>query len=371
MGMEAHEFAQLFPMLGDTELAELADSIKANGLREPVVVYDGKVLDGRNRLRACEMAGVEPRCIDLPDGQDPLQFVLDHNLHRRHLSESQRAMVGARLKEIFAAEAKERMLAGKGLDGSGGRGNKTNPPKNFTEGFKGDSRDKAAEAVNVSGPLIDAAAKVSKQGVPELAAAVVAGDIAVTRAAKIATLEPEQQREAIAKPHVAHNSGENEWYTPPQYIAAAREVMGEIDLDPASSEVAQKIVQAEQFFTKDDDGLQQDWCGRVWMNPPYSGDLVGKFAEKLADAYDSNKVSAAVVLVNNATESKWFQRLAASATAICFPRGRIRYLDSTGTPANSPLQGQAFLYFGGDVNAFAEVFQQFGFVAEVRYVNAV
>jgi ParB family chromosome partitioning protein len=351
--MESHEYADLFPMLVEAELSELADSIKSNGLREPVVLLGGKVLDGRNRLRACGIAGVEPRFAELPDGQDPLQFVLDHNLHRRHLNESQRAMVGERLKVIYAAEAQQRMLAGKGDDGSGGRGNKKNPPKDFTEGFKGDSRDKAAAAVNVSGPLIDAAAKVrGPNAIPELAAAVVAGDIAVTRAARIAALPQEQQREAISKPHVSHNSGENEWYTPPQYIVAAREVMGEIDLDPASSEVAQKVVQAERFFTKDDDGLQQDWSGRVWMNPPYSGDLVGRFAEKLAEAFDSNKVSAAVVLVNNATDSKWFQRLAASASAICFPKGRIKYLDSTGTPANSPLQGQAILYFGGDVLAF-------------------
>lgn len=358
--MESHEYAELFPMLGDAELSELAASVKSNGLREPVVLYCGKVLDGRNRLRACGIAGVEPRFAELPDGQDPLQFVLDHNLHRRHLNESQRAMVGARLKEIYSAEAKERQK----------RKPADSVVKNFTP-QNGKSRDKAAEAVNVSGPLIDAAAKVAKQGVPELAAAVVAGDIAVTRAAKIAALPEAEQREAVAKPHVSHNSGENEWYTPPQYIVAAREVMGEIDLDPASSAVAQKVVQAERFFTKEDDGLQQEWSGRIWMNPPYSGDLVGKFAEKLAEAYDSNKVSAAVVLVNNATDSKWFQRLAASASAICFPKGRIRYLDSTGTPANSPLQGQAILYFGGDVGAFAEVFQQFGFIAEVRYVTVV
>ena len=269
--MESHEYADLFPMLGEAELSELADSIKSNGLREPVVLLGGKVLDGRNRLRACGIAGVEPRFAELPDGQDPLQFVLDHNLHRRHLNESQRAMVGERLKVIYAAEAQQRMLAGKGDDGSGGRGNKKNPPKDFTEGFKGDSRDKAAAAVNVSGPLIDAAAKVrGPNAIPELAAAVVAGDIAVTRAAKIAALPQEQQREAVAKPHVSHNSGENEWYTPPQYIVAAREVMGEIDLDPASSEVAQKVVQAERFYTKDDDGLHHEWSGRVWMNPPYS-----------------------------------------------------------------------------------------------------
>ena len=70
--------------------------------------------------------------------------------------------------------------------------------------------------------------------------------------------------------HVEHYTGNQEWYTPSEYVEAARRVMGEIDLDPASSELAQETVRASSYYTKDDDGLVSEWSGRVWLNPPYS-----------------------------------------------------------------------------------------------------
>lgn len=167
------------------------------------------------------------------------------------------------------------------------------------------------------------------------------------------------------QPFVSHNSGENEWYTPSEYLEAAREVLGTIDLDPASSDVANERVKATSYFTKEDNGLAHEWHGNVWLNPPYAQPLISEFCEKVVEEFEANRVKAAIVLVNNATETRFFRRMAESAPAICFPTGRIKYLDSAGRPANTPLQGQAFLYFGDDTYEFISTFRQYGFVVEV------
>lgn len=162
--------------------------------------------------------------------------------------------------------------------------------------------------------------------------------------------------------HVSNNSGENEWYTPPEYIEAAREVLANIDLDPASNPKANEWIRAAHYFTKDDNGLAYDWRGRVWMNPPYAQPLITEFCEKLVEEYRAGRVTEAIVLVNNATETRWFQAMARPASSVCFPKGRIRYFDATGKPANTPLQGQAFVYFGKNPNGFRDVFERFGVV---------
>jgi phage N-6-adenine-methyltransferase len=163
-------------------------------------------------------------------------------------------------------------------------------------------------------------------------------------------------------PHVSFNSGNNEWYTPAEFIEAAREVMGAIDLDPASSDVANQFVEATTYYTAKENGLDKEWAGRVWMNPPYSDDLVGRFIEKLLAHYGNRDITQAIVLVNNATETAWSQSLAAIARVKCEPKGRIKYLDDTGKPANTPLQGQQFFYLGNQADTFADVFKQFGVI---------
>ena len=205
------------------------------------------------------------------------------------------------------------------------------------------------------------------------------------QARPLTRLEPEQQREAWTravetapegkitaahvqsvvdeiqqKPHVANNSGNNEWYTPSEYIEAASAVMGEIDLDPASSELANATVKAAKFYTIENDGLTHSWRGRVWMNPPYSGDLVGKFVNKIIKHYAAGDIWEAIVLVNNATETAWFQTLLENTSAVCFVRRRIRYNDANGNPANSPLQGQAIVYLGNKQEKFANKYKEFG-----------
>lgn len=164
----------------------------------------------------------------------------------------------------------------------------------------------------------------------------------------------------IKKPHVTNNSTDNEWYTPERYIELARQVMGSIDLDPASNDFANKTVKASRYYTEEDDGLEQEWFGNIWMNPPYSTTLLQRFADKLTDS----KFEQAVVLVNNATETAWFEKLVSKASAIVFHKGRIRFVKRDGEHG-APLQGQAFLYYGNNADKFLEVFSKFGWGARL------
>ena len=101
-------------------------------------------------------------------------------------------------------------------------------------------------------------------------------------------------------------TGEFERYTPTEYVEAARRVLGEIKLDPATSEEAQKTVKATDYFTEKDDGLTREWDGKVFLNPPYHRDLAPKFIDKLIAEINAGRVTAAIMLTNNCTDTEWF-----------------------------------------------------------------
>lgn len=165
------------------------------------------------------------------------------------------------------------------------------------------------------------------------------------------------------KAHVSHNSGENEWYTPAFILDAARKTMGGFDCDPASSAAANKLVKAEKFFDKDDDGLtRKAWGDRVWLNPPYAQPLIGQFIDALAARVESDNVKQACVLVNNATETVWGQTLLALASSVCFLQGRVRFIDQDGNSSGAPLQGQMVIYVGARVDSFATRFSTLGLI---------
>jgi phage N-6-adenine-methyltransferase len=154
-------------------------------------------------------------------------------------------------------------------------------------------------------------------------------------------------------------TGDDEWYTPAEYIERVRRVLGGIDLDPASNERAQQIVQAGTFFTKADDALMQDWHGRVWLNPPYSKGLLYQFVSKMIHEVKSKRTTAAIMLLNNFTDADWFQLACSICAAICFPRGRIYFKNASGK-IDRPLNGQAFFYYGGNVDSFCSEFSSVG-----------
>jgi len=158
----------------------------------------------------------------------------------------------------------------------------------------------------------------------------------------------------------------DEWYTPPEIVVAARSVLGEIDLDPASNHIAQQWIRAKQYYTKEIDGLRQPWRGRVFANPPYSYPLIAQNVAKLLYEISVGNTTEAILLVNSQTSAQWFQNAYRAASSICLPAGRIRFLRPSGEPGQSPKQGQAILYFGPNSDRFEQHFKAFGNVTTIR-----
>lgn len=162
--------------------------------------------------------------------------------------------------------------------------------------------------------------------------------------------------------HRAQGTGQNEWYTPKKYIKAVRKALGSIELDPASSDKAQEIIRAKRYFTAEDDGLEHAWKAKtVFLNPPYSQPQVWNFIDKLVVELTAGNIGSAILLTHNYTDTAWFHRAEETASAICFTRGRIKFVDAEGNEC-APTQGQAFFYFGDEPGKFSKWFLDFGFV---------
>jgi DNA N-6-adenine-methyltransferase (Dam) len=155
------------------------------------------------------------------------------------------------------------------------------------------------------------------------------------------------------------SSASEEWYTPQRYIEVARNVLGVIDLDPASNANANATVRALVFYSADDDGLDQTWEGRVWLNPPY-GNKTAQFVAKLREEYDAGNVTAAILLVSAySTETRWFHPLL--QRPVCFTDHRIDFKHPDGRGGSSN-HGSAFVYLGNEESTFVREFSAFGTV---------
>jgi hypothetical protein len=174
--LEFHPLADLFPMMTQAEADELKVNIKAHGLRDDIVLYNGKILDGRNRYLACKELRISPRYVEF-DGNSPLEFVLSKNLHRRHLTESQRAMVASKLANLRDGQTAAKVAKNSEL-----------PPV---------TNKQAADMLKVGESTVRQARAVRAKGTPELVKAVEQGRVKVSKAAKIAALPKEKQADAV------------------------------------------------------------------------------------------------------------------------------------------------------------------------------
>ena len=197
MTYPVHRAAELFPMMNAAALQGLADDIREHGQREPVVLFHGAVLDGRNRLRACEFAGVEPQFVTRDDADvgDPIDFVLSLNKHRRHLEPQQLAALSVRVSAAYAVAAAERMRATLRVG--------TVTPASNGPLLAGATQDNGArslvQAAKQVGAGINATATMAAvlRDAPEVFAAVESGAITTVTDAKRIAAMPEAQRAEV------------------------------------------------------------------------------------------------------------------------------------------------------------------------------
>ena len=164
------------------------------------------------------------------------------------------------------------------------------------------------------------------------------------------------------------------WFTPTQYVTASRKALGgRIDLDPFSPDAANRVVKAEVRWRAADDAFAQDWANvtqgadgsvTAFMNPPYSSGLCGRAITRFVEEFQNGHITRGIVLVNNATDTKWFSSAMSAASAVCFTDHRIAFWNADGKAVSGNTRGQAFLYYCSDnsTHRFAEEFSQFGHV---------
>ena len=173
-----HPLAEIFPPLAPAELAALASDIKEHGLREPITTYRGAILDGRNRLKACGVAGVEPRFFEY-EGEDPVAFVVSRNMFRRHLTLEQRATAAAKLANLKPG---------------------ANQFDSKVASTAATSQSEAAKMFGISRESVQRARVILDKGSPELVAMVEAGEVSLTAAETVARKQPKElQVAAIEK----------------------------------------------------------------------------------------------------------------------------------------------------------------------------
>lgn len=353
---------EIQPMQSEAELESLINSIVSNGFDPlfPIVVYGNEIFDGRNRYRAATRAKVEPVFFEC-DSRDEAIGIAYKAAMQRSQTPDQKLMVLSHLANLKDGVRADRAGVTNGT------------PKTTAEVAKdaGASEAKAKKAVSLKNKVEDGRADQS------LSDSVASGDHTIRDAYETTRIldNPEDQRKAveisketgdtltkIAKSMTGQHSDQidNEWYTPPEFIQSAKKVMGVIGTDPASCWSAQRTVGAINYFTKEDNGLERDWAGTVWINPPYEPKLNEAFALKLIDEMEVGNVTEAIVLNSAKTDTAWFQSYAGKANAICLKKGRISFLKDDGIPVKGNGQGSVFFYFGDNVEAFLNEFSQYG-----------
>jgi hypothetical protein len=322
---EFHPITGLFPMMTDKELEALTADVAAHCLREPIVIHsDGRVLDGRARIIGCERAGVTPAFCTY-DGPDPMGYVISKNLHRRHLSESQRAMVAARIANLKVGRPVAEDKNSANLQNS-----------------RAISLRHAAARLGVSERSAGTARALLDRGAAELVQAVDDGVLTVGAAERISRLPADQQanrtREKLAKKHV--DADDNKLAEP--------------------MDLARKMLITVGVNLAEQPDLRQPWEGNILLHLPRAHRMAKLLVDKLLEERHAGRARQAIVFLKCRTSAPWFQEAVAKCAAICLTRDQE--FGRNGCETRSPATGFALLYFGGRHDEFTRVFRPVGVV---------
>ncbi|MGC8569634.1 MAG: ParB N-terminal domain-containing protein [Nitrososphaeria archaeon] len=190
--MKISRYAMIFPDMEPEEYEKLKEDIKEHGLLEPIVVKDGEIIDGKHRYRACMELGIEPKFVELPDGISPLEYVIAKNLHRRHLTKDQRAVIAQEILPLLEEEARHRSMANLKPFKSA----QSSEVPNLAP--LGKSRDIAGKMLDVGHTYVSMAKAVLKKA-PELREPIMKGQLKLLEAKRIAELPEEKRRIVLEK----------------------------------------------------------------------------------------------------------------------------------------------------------------------------
>ncbi len=391
--MEFHEVANLFPFIEGEEFDNLVKDIKENGLQQPIWTYQGKIIDGRNRYRACLASGTTPKFQEWDGKGSLVAFTISLNVKRRHLTSSQLGIISLKVEEQFAIEAAKNVSLG----GANHQGNQYTETE--LEGLPNlanlpiepiHAAEETAKLLGVSHSYVSTA-KAIERDAPELLDHVLAGTLTIPDAKTISDL-PKERRDKIVEKVVQRKEEEGkrvsrsvkeaiwedeipsklsdpnlmkimsssespEWYTPEDVIARVLDLFGEIDLDPCSNSHDKPNVPAHRLYTREDNGLNKAWYGKVYMNPPY-GREISEWTEKLAEEFNKGRVEEAIALVPGRIDTAWFQPM--YNHLICTIKGRLSFSEAE---SGAPFPSVA-IYMGKRREAFIEAFKSVGPILE-------
>lgn len=382
------KFKNLIPPLSHEEFDLLEQSCLAEGIRDAIVTWQGFIIDGHNRYSIAQKHGLGFRTVEkeIATDADVIDWMINNQLGKRNITEEQKSYLRGKRYEneknkqggtganqhkqsgqnVHSAKTCETLADEFNVnektirrDAQFATGVDALPEVERKQVLQGKSDLTKKEVQSIGKAKTEAKKEVEKNAFfisEQEKEAEIARRAEELAAQRLANIKAQKKRNA----HVSYNSGENEWYTPSNFIKLAREVMGSIDLDPASCEQANLTVGADVIYTKKNNGLAHDWFGNVWLNPPYAQPLITQFANKVVE--QRGNYEQCIVLVNNATETKWFQKIARVASAVCFPTGRVKFYDPYGN-LGAPLQGQAIIYIGQNVEQFIFNMRPIGFTS--------